>query len=418
MVEHMFEQVRGIYHYQMKDVFEDGVFKRYTWVKTRKDWKAILELSPEGWYTVSTAGLKSKLQKDWSQYYLNSCVQMFDENTEPVKELFRAMEESLPQFKYWVKKLIDSGIKLFYVLGVLIEFKNIPETESLLIPYEWIQYREPVRGYPIFHYMNKSYWKREKPAMRKVIINKYRELLVNNQNGNVDFPWNWKEFVDMVTGKKPEEKEVVYGNGVTAVTRKDVDWLRKNGWVEGDDLKANEGIIREYHDFLTEIRAEVTDITDPYFRHKKNWRKLHQKRVKKLHWQHRLNGLRIFLDIPEKNYTRTKEVEVFKKRYAKYKDYILEKGNMRAYISNNIKQWEKRASTLRQCIMSCHYYAKTECVLVFIDIGGNPAYTAEITKGNRVGQFMGDERQNSLTCRPTQEARDMLNEFLSTYQIM
>ena len=143
---------------------------------------------------------------------------------------------------------------------------------------------------------------------------------------------------------------------------------------------------------------------------------IHQKEQKRRHWHRRINGLRVFLDLPEKSYEKV-DTKIFKQRYAPLTSMTMQEGDLKAYFSDNIKEWEKHATSLRQCLMSCHYYNHSECRILFFTRNGVPEATAEIRRGNKIGQFMGDER-NSMTIMPKDDVKELLKKFVATYSII
>ena len=52
-----------------------------------------------------------------------------------------------------------------------------------------------------------------------------------------------------------------------------------------------------------------------------------------------------------------------------------------------------------------------ECVLVFVQKNGEPVATAELKKGNKIGQFYANELDRD-NCLPTDEVRAVMNKWL------
>lgn len=391
--------------HRMKDVLSDGVLSRSMWVKTRKCWKPVFQLGEE-WIAITSVG-KEKVMSDYYTGY------PFDIENEIHAEFFESLQEKYPAMKFWVKKLVEQGCEDFYYLNVLMKYKDIPETESLILACthryrDGDAYRTDI---PALRVLNTK-WIREKN--RKAVINGYRMYVEAYNKEGYQAPgkcWSYDDLKELSSIYSDPDSRLKIGYGTTKITDSDLHWLRQHNTV------VDEALVSEYHDWIVEYQKQCTDISDNYFRHKKNWRKLHQRAVKIEHWHTRLNGLRVFLDIPPKDYTNAAEIKKFQSRYAKYKDWEMTRDDLHIYISSDIRVWDRRASALRQCIMSCRYYSREECILVFIDRDGQPAYTAEIKSGNKVGQFMGNERLSN--CRDVPEdARTLLNDYLSQYSVL
>lgn len=392
------------YGHRMKDVLDNSILTRSMWVKTRKCWKPVFRLGEE-WLVITNVGHEKIMNSYYPGY-------PFTED-EIYTEFFEELQEKYPAMKFWVKKLKEQGCADFYYISVLMKYKDIPETESLVLAtvYRGEDGTIYSTDVPALRVLNTK-WTREKN--RKEVINGYRryvEAFSRDGYRALGRCWSYDDLKELSSIYRDPDSCLKIGSGDTKITDSDLQWLRRH------NTNVDTSLVSEYHDWLVEYQRQCTDITDNYFRHKKNWRKIHQRAVKLEHWHVRLNGLRVFLDIPVKDYTNAAEIKKFQSRYAKYKDWQEVRDDLHIYISNDIKVWEKRANALRQCIMSCRYYSKEECILVFIDRDNQPAYTAEIKAGNKIGQFMGNERFSN--CRDVPEdARQLLADFLSQYSVM
>lgn len=392
------------YGHRMKDVLDNSILTRSMWVKTRKCWKPVFHLGEE-WLVVTNVGHEKIMNSYYPGYPFT--------DDEIYTEFFEELQEKYPAMKFWIKKLKEQGCADFYYISVLMKYKDIPETESLILA--TVHRGEDGTIYstdiPALRVLNTK-WTREKN--RKEVINGYRmyvEAFSRDGYRTLGRCWSYDDLKELSSIYRDPDSCLKIGSGNTKITDSDLQWLRRH------NTNVDTSLVSEYHDWLVEYQRQCTDITDNYFRHKKNWRKIHQRAVKLEHWHVRLNGLRVFLDIPVKDYTNAAEIKKFQSRYAKYKDWQEVRDDLHIYISNDIKVWEKRANALRQCIMSCKYYSKEECILVFIDRDNQPAYTAEIKAGNKIGQFMGNERFSN--CRDVPEdARQLLADFLSQYSVM
>lgn len=392
------------YGHRMKDVLDNSILTRSMWVKTRKCWKPVFHLGEE-WLVVTNVGHEKIMNSYYPGYPFT--------DDEIYTEFFEELQEKYPAMKFWVKKLKEQGCADFYYISVLMKYKDIPETESLILA--TVHRGEDGTIYstdiPALRVLNTK-WTREKN--RKEVINGYRMYVgAFSRDGYraLGRCWSYDDLKELSSIYRDPDSCLKIGHGDTKITDSDLQWLRRH------NTNVDTSLVSEYHDWLVEYQRQCTDITDNYFRHKKNWRKIHQRAVKLEHWHVRLNGLRVFLDIPVKDYTNAAEIKKFQSRYAKYKDWQEVRDDLHIYISNDIKVWEKRANALRQCIMSCKYYSKEECILVFIDRDNQPAYTAEIKAGNKIGQFMGNERFSNCQDVP-EDARQLLADFLSQYSVM
>lgn len=59
---------------------------------------------------------------------------------------------------------------------------------------------------------------------------------------------------------------------------------------------------------------------------------------------------------------------------------------------------------------------KDECVLVFVQKNGEPIATAELKKGNKIGQFYANELDRD-NCLPTDEVRAVMNKWLELKEV-
>lgn len=394
---------------EFKDELVGDVLSRFMYLKTKKTWKLIFRLGEE-WVWISPQGKEKPFYKE-AYYYSNYS---FTEDT-IYEAFFEEMTKKVPALKYWVKKLREQGCPCFSYLSVLLKYKDIPETESLILATRMNACHDALCIPALQVLGNTNKWLKEK--RKKEIINAYR-LYVQKRNEDDDFMrtfhlFNYQYLANLTSVMYDKDAYLKISRGNLQITDSDLRWLRS---LYGDDIDIS--LVREYMDWLYEYSSYCTDITDNYFRHNKKWRKLHQKSIKDHERYIRLNHLRAFLGLEPIDYTDKKEIQLFQKRYKKYNSYELVKGDLRCYISDDINKWKYRAKKLRQCIISASYYAKKECILVFIDRKGEPAYTAEILKNNSIGQFMGDER-NLSTCRNIPEdATSLLKEFLEMYSIL
>lgn len=371
---------------------ESRELSRYLWVKTRKCWKPMFKFRIDGTsISVSSIGRETPLWKDYGG-------ETWFENSEVDEACLTALQEEIPAAKYWIKKLMDIEYLDFLYLAKLMEFRDIPETESLIMVVDNIHGNYNRLGLQI---ITNTAWRRLKTPQRKQVINYLRTC----QRG---IPYSIKECL----ARENPYHELLIGYGNHQITMEDIKWLERHP-VKGLELR---DAVSEFHDYLQEQENLVPDITDPYWRHRKDWRKIHQKEQKRRHWHRRVNGLRVFLDLPEKSYEKV-DTKIFKQRYAPLTSMTMQEGDLKAYFSDNIKEWEKHATSLRQCLMSCHYYNRSECRILFFTRNGVPEATAEIRKGNKVGQFMGDER-NSMTIMPKDDVKELLKKFVATYSII
>jgi len=116
-----------------------------------------------------------------------------------------------------------------------------------------------------------------------------------------------------------------------------------------------------------------------------------------------------------------KEAEKLKK---KQKDYIKaikdwkKSGKLidgfSIYVPDDVLDIQFQAKYLHQCLISCDYISKVikkDCVLVFIRKGEKPVATVELLKGNKIGQFYGNELDRS-NCLPSKKVREVFNKWL------
>ena len=401
---------------QWRDVFEGGVFKRQMYVKSKKLWKDKIVATAEGIMNISPAGHYKRMYLiDTGHYIRYESIHNISKDDDAFYEFVEYISNIIPSFKFWVKKLESMNHMSLGALDVLMLNKDIPETESMLICHmyrtrRWddvtMRYTDGyvTRGrWEISPLLITAKWRKMKKCDRVKIINEYRRWCDGNNDIDVSLPFNSKRIVDELLHRN-EPDFIVRGweNPRTGVTNRDIEWLRT---IEPEILPDT---ISCYHDWLRHIEDRVTDITDPYFRHQRDWREQHDRMIEERD-QARAHEREIY------EAQREQRIADFEERYAKYTD-VLDEDGWHVYISNDYKAWKKRAYALRQCIVACEYYDKKNEVLIFVDKGGKPRYTCEVfLKDKHIGQFYGDESRGSKDLKPGKDVHEIVQKYIQMY---
>lgn len=167
-----------------------------------------------------------------------------------------------------------------------------------------------------------------------------------------------------------------------------------------------------YRDYLEMAAKAGHDLKDPYWHYPKDLKKAHDKVMRECK---RIDRLR------EKEKMEAKQKEYYSaiRKLTKMDGMFL---GLRVWIPETIKEIERQASKLHQCLVTADYIgkvAKGECVLVFVaDDSGKPIATCELKKSGRkykIGQFYGDERRKDYMA--PQSAKDALNKWADNFNV-
>ena len=121
---------------------------------------------------------------------------------------------------------------------------------------------------------------------------------------------------------------------------------------------------------------------------------------------------------------RIKALEEAEKLKIKQKDYLeaIKKwigtdqtiDGFTVYVPDDVLDIKFQAEYLHQCLISCDYISrviKKSCVLVFIRKGNTPVATAELLKGNKIGQFYANELDRG-NCLPSEKVKAVMNKWI------
>ena len=310
---------------------------------------------------------------DYEELYkpYNICIE-YIQSMDKVKEI---IVESYPKYKYICKKYKGQNVlELFELCRMSNEHK---ETELLVD-----------MGFNKLA-LNKSFYRlsdKKKSELKKPL----KDLIGNDYNLNII-----RQYMKC-KGTVEEFKKYVYFGYVSK-------------YVSFEDFKYLETKNKEERVLWNDIRVMIMGTekqNDPYWRYPKDVRKIHNK----------------LLEI-KKSMEKAKQQLTFDK-LKKVTEKMIKDCNIkgyRVYVGKEYEDWDKHATELNQCILRCNYYDKVikkEEVLIFIDEAetNKPVATAEIYKNGELGQFYGNEIDRN-NCKPSQEIKEILMEFLSDFKV-
>lgn len=159
-----------------------------------------------------------------------------------------------------------------------------------------------------------------------------------------------------------------------------------------------------YRDYMALLKQTLHDRKEDYWRFPKNLQKKHdelREEVARIEEWKRLETLRA-------------KQEKYLKAVEKYLPMNFDINGYTVFVPGSIEEIDRQAKELHQCLVSCDYISrviKGECVLVFVQKNGEPIATAELKKGNKIGQFYANELDRD-NCLPTEEVRAVMNKWL------
>lgn len=159
-----------------------------------------------------------------------------------------------------------------------------------------------------------------------------------------------------------------------------------------------------YRDYMALLKQTLHDRKEDYWRFPKNLQKKHdelREEVARIEELKRLETLRA-------------KQEKYLKAVEKYLSMNYDIDGYTVFVPDSVEEIDRQAKELHQCLVSCDYISrviKGECVLVFVQKNGEPIATAELKKGNKIGQFYANELDRD-NCLPTDEVREVMNKWL------
>jgi hypothetical protein len=159
-----------------------------------------------------------------------------------------------------------------------------------------------------------------------------------------------------------------------------------------------------YRDYMALLKQTLHDRKEDYWRFPKKLQKKHdelREEVARIEELKRLETLRA-------------KQEKYLKAVEKYLPMNYDIDGYTVFVPGTVEEIDRQAKELHQCLITCDYISrviKGECVLVFVQKNGKPIATAELKKGNKIGQFYANEL-NRDNCLPTDEVRAVMNKWI------
>lgn len=85
------------------------------------------------------------------------------------------------------------------------------------------------------------------------------------------------------------------------------------------------------------------------------------------------------------------------------------------FIPEDVRDWDKQAEVLHQCIVQAGYIEKVinkTCLIVFIQKDNVPVATCELFEGYKIGQFYADELDRK-NCLPTEDVKKAMYKWIA-----
>lgn len=339
-----------------------------------------LYYSQIGGYFVGFPGERNKYFNCFIQkldQYEECRLPAFDYYSRHIKECEKDLIISLyPDFKYVFNKWSGS---IHNVLVVLRIWKEHPEVEFLL-----------AAGFMNLVF-NAAFWKLSESKRRGVALYMRQHDVKNYSLADIQtilkYNLTISEFLEYRKFCSNEKR-----------CRYDIfRYLQKIGMADYRGVEL-------YQDYWKLLKKTNHDKKDPYWIYPKDLQAKHDQVREEVD---RIEEIKILEKLMEKQEGYYKAI----KRKLKYNRII---DGYSVFIPDNVAEINRQATRLHQCLISADYISKVirkECVLVFIQKDGEPIATAQLFKGNKIGQFYADEfdREN---CLPTDEVRQVLNKWI------
>lgn len=343
-----------------------------------------LYLSVYGGYYVGFPGEPNSYYRSGSCVYIEkldewgecNCPGM-NNHSDPIKQIEKEIIiEHYPAFKYVLNKWSGSIHNVLYVLNI---WKDHPEVEMLL-----------AAGFKNLVF-NTSFWKLSESKRKEIVLYVRQHNLKNYSLVDIQTILKYKltipEFVEY-------HKFCVYEKKC----RYDIfRYLQK---IKMADYRG----VELYQDYTKLLKQTDHNIKDSYWMYPKNLQAKHDQVREEIE---RIEEIKTLEKLMEKQEAYYKVI----KRKLKYNCMI---DGYSVFIPDNVAEINRQASRLHQCLITADYISKVinkQCVLVFIQKDGEPVATAQILKGNKIGQFYADELDRS-NCLPTDEVRKVLNKWI------
>ena len=281
-----------------------------------------------------------------------------------------------PDFKYVLKKYEGTIAETLELLKIWKEHK---EVELVL-----------ACGFTSLVF-NKSFWKMTEQKRKEVA------MFIKK---NPDYQYKPLSTVQTVLKYKLSDQDLeeyeIFCDSYGKVKYDVFRYLEKCGL---DDFSG----VQLYHDYWNLLKQTQHSRTENYWRFPKNLAQKHQVLLKEVEQ---------IKELKEKEKIKTKQEQYFKavKKLLKYK---LEVDGYSVYIPESVEDISFQAKILNQCLITNDYISRVinkRCVLVFIRKNGCPIATAELFKGDVIGQFYCN--QNNKNYLPNKKIKEVMNKWI------
>ena len=282
-----------------------------------------------------------------------------------------------PDFKYVLKKWNGTIAKTLRLLRLWKEHKEIEF--MLAAGYEEVAF-------------NKAFWKLSDKKKKEII----GFLKQNPEYKNRKLTTIQTVIKYSLTSQDLEEYEMFCDcNGKI---RYDVfRYLEKAGLADWSGVQ----LYRDYYNLLKQTNHKKTD---NYWLFPNNLAQKHNQLLKEV------EQINLVKDIEK---LKPKQA-MYLKAVKKLLKYNMEIDGYSVYIPSSVEDISYQARVLHQCLIQCDYVSKVinkECVLVFIKRNGIPIATAQLLKGNKIGQFYANELDRN-NCLPSPEVKAVMNKWI------
>lgn len=306
------------------------------------------------------------------------CIKMKSMPSRTLDDVEREMiVAKYPDFKYVLAKWNGSIEKTLEVLRIWKEHKEIELV--LAAGFERIA-------------LNKAFWKLTEPKRKRVA-----EFLRKNQG------MKWINLQDI---------QVMFNKNISYEELEEYkDWCYDNRRVGYDVYKYLKKIgkadlngIWLYRDYQNLLAQTEHDSKDDYWKWPKDLRKKHDALREEVA---RINAIK---DLEKLRVKQERYSEAVKKVLKN--DYVI--NGYRVFVPATVEEIQRQALALHQCLIQCDYVSQVidkKCVLVFVQKNGEPVATAQLLKGNKIGQFYADELDRN-NCLPSKKVREVMNKWV------
>lgn len=169
--------------------------------------------------------------------------------------------------------------------------------------------------------------------------------------------------------------------------------------------KANRRGVALYRDYWNLLVQSRHSTKDAYWEYPKDLQERHDLLRDEIHRVERLK---------QKEELKKKQ-DAYSKAVRKIAGITLDENGYSVYVPETVEEIMHHAERLHQCLVTCDYISRViagKCVLVFVTKDGEPEATAELLKGDRIGQFYKDELDRD-ECLPSVEVRALVDRWIA-----